>query len=58
MAGATVDGGKSEYELQRELNIRKNEEKLRELGMAASIGARISPRTPSKKKKPPAQVIL
>ena len=50
------DSGKSEYELQRELNIRKNEEKLRELGIEKSIGNRISPRTPSKKKKAPARV--
>ena len=44
--------GKSEYELQRELNIRKNEEKLRQLGIEKSIGTRISPRTPAKKKAP------
>jgi hypothetical protein len=54
MASAAV--GKSAYEMQRELNIRKNEEKLRELGMEQSIGNRISPRTPSKKKKAPPRV--
>jgi hypothetical protein len=51
MASA-VGSGKSEYELQRELNIRKNEEKLRELGMEQLIGSRITPRTPMKKKAP------
>ena len=50
MAAAAAADGKSDYELQRELNIRKNEEKLRELGMEGSIGGRVSPRTPAKKK--------
>ena len=52
MAAAAAADGKSDYELQRELNIRKNEEKLRELGMEGSIGGRVSPRTPAKKKAP------
>ena len=47
---ATASASPNEYEQLRARNIRANEEKLRELGIEQSIGKKVGPRTPAKRK--------